>query len=146
LIDNSKRFIIGDMMKINTKATNITITPAISDYIEKKVATFEKFLQNVEGVLINVEVGKTTKHHKSGEVFRAEIHLLSGGDDYYAVAETDDLYASIDEVKDEIIRELTSKRKKALRLWRKSGAAIKDMIRGIGNIRKINWRRFKRQK
>lgn len=133
-------------MKINTKATNITITPAIADYIEKKVAMLEKFLKNVDEVLVNVEVGKTTKHHKSGDVFRAEIHLLSNGEDFYAVAETDDLYASIDEVKDEIVRELTSQKKRALRIWRKSGAAVKDILRGIGNIKKFNWRRFKDKK
>lgn len=129
-------------MKINTKATNITITPAIADYIDKKISMLQKFLKSAEEVLVNVEVGKTTKHHKSGDVFKAEIHLLAGGEDYYAVVETNDLYAAIDKVKDEVAHELTSKKKKTLRLLRKSGAKIKNLLKDIGNIRNINWRRF----
>ena len=116
-------------MKINKKATNISFTPAISDYIEKKLAMLDKFFRDRGDVLVNIEVGKTTQHHKSGEIFRAEIQILADKETYYAVAETEDLYASIDKVKDEIVRELTSNRKKLLRLFRKGGAKIKTLLR-----------------
>ena len=59
--------------------------------------------------------------------------MITDGGEYYASAETEDLYASIDKVKDEIVRELTSKRKKALRLFRKGGAKIKNMLKGFIN-------------
>ena len=117
-------------ININTKGTNISLTPAISEYIEKKVAMLEKFLKNTDEVLVNVEVGKTTKHHKSGEYFKAEFHVMENGNDHYAVAETEDLYASIDEVKDEIARKLSSNKKKVLHLFRKGSAMIKRMLRG----------------
>ena len=55
------------------------------------------------------------ENHQTSQIggyFRAEIHITAGGEDYYAVVEKDDLYAAIDEVKDEIVHELTSKRKK----------------------------------
>lgn len=117
-------------MKINTKTTNIEMTPAIADYVEKKVNMLDKFFRDVSEVLVNVEVGKTTKHHKSGAFFKAEIHITSDGEEYYATAETEDLYASIDMVKDEIVRELTSSRKKALRIFRKGGVLIKKFLRG----------------
>lgn len=120
-------------MKINTKATGITFTPAISEYIEKKILMLEKFFRNPENVFVNVEVGKVSRHHKSGDVFRAEIQATDGGEVYYAVVETDDLYAAIDEVKDEISYELTSRRKKALRLLRKGGAKIKNLLKGWRN-------------
>ncbi len=130
-------------MKINLKATGISLTPSISEYAEKKLKMLEKFLTDVDAVLINMEVGKTTKHHKSGDFFRAEVHLIVGGEDYYAVSETDNLYASIDAVKDDIVHELTSKRKKTMRMLRKGGAKIKDIIKGIGDIRNFRWKRFK---
>lgn len=123
-------------MKINTKATNISITPAIAEYVEKKVNALEKFFRGIDDVLVNVEVGKTTRHHKSGNFFKAEIHLMANGEEYYANAETEDLYASIDKVKDEIVHELTSKRKKAIRLFRKGGVQIKNMLKGIIDFRK----------
>lgn len=118
-------------MNINTKATNITLTPAITEYVDKKVGMLEKFFRGMDDVLVNVEVGKTTRHHKSGDIFKAEIHISANGQEYYAVTETEDLYAAIDMVKDDIVRELTSKRKKAIRLFRKGGAKLKNLLKGI---------------
>lgn len=117
-------------MKINTKATSISLTLSISEYINKKVEMLEKFFTGEE-VLVNVEVGRTTKHHKSGDIFRAEIRINTGGENYYAVSEKDDLYAAIDEVKDEIVHELTSKRKKTMRLFRRGGAKIKNLLKDL---------------
>jgi len=116
-------------MKINTKATGISLTPSISEYIDKKVMMLEKFFHNIDEVLINIEVGKTTKHHKSGDFFRAEIQIVANGQTYYAVSETDDLYASIDKVKDEMAQELSSKKRKTMRLFRQGGAKIKELLK-----------------
>lgn len=118
-------------MKINTKATGISITPSIAEYIEKKVNMLDKFFRDTEDILVNIEVGKTSKHHKSGEIFRAEIQIIANGQSYYAEAETEDLYASIDEVKDEVVHELTSRKKKTIRLFRRGGTQIKNLLKGI---------------
>ncbi len=131
-------------MKINTKATNISITPEISEYIEKKVQMLEKFFANIDDVLVNVEVGKTTKHHKSGDVFRAEIKINANGEEYYTFVESDDLYASIDKVKDEIGYSLSSNKKKSLRMIRKGGQMIKNMMKGFVDMSKKSLKRFKR--
>ncbi len=114
---------------MNVKATGISLTPAIDDYIWKKINMLEKFFERE--ALASVEVGRTTKHHKSGDIFRAEIKITTNGQIYYAVSEKDDLYTAIDEVKDKIVRELTSRRKKVIRLFRRGGAKIKDLIKGI---------------
>lgn len=116
-------------MKINTKATGISLTPSISEYVEKKVNMLEKFFRATDEVLVNVEVGKSTRHHKSGDVFRAEIKVSAAGENYYAVVETEDLYAAIDEVKDEIVSELTSRRKRAMRLFKKGAQKLKKLFR-----------------
>jgi len=129
-------------MRTNIKATGITLTPSISDYIEKKINMLEKFFSGEE-VLVNVEVGRTTKHHKSGDIFRAEIHLTAGGEEYYSVAETEDLYAAIDEVKDEIVHKLTSSRRKTYHLLRRGGAQIKNLLKGIADMGDRSWKRFR---
>jgi putative sigma-54 modulation protein len=118
-------------MKTNVKATNITLTPSISEYIDKKFGVLEKFFDGNGETLVNVEVGRTTMHHKSGDIFRAEIQIVFGGQNYYAVSEKDDLYAAIDEVKDEMAHELSSKKKKALHLMRRGGAKIKNILKSI---------------
>ncbi len=119
------------MININIKSTNIALTPAIEEYINKKILGIEKFVSDSEEALASVEVGKTTKHHKQGDVFRAEIHMKVPGNEFYVTVEKDDLYAAIDEVKDELVRDMTSRRKRALRLLRKGGQKIKEFIKGF---------------
>jgi ribosome-associated translation inhibitor RaiA len=45
--------------------------------------------------------------------------------------EKEDLYAAIDEVKDEIVREVTGGKKKRETLIRKGGAKIKSIIKKL---------------
>jgi putative sigma-54 modulation protein len=119
-------------MNINTKATNIEITPAIADYIQKKFSAFDKFVNNNSGsARCDVEVGKTTHHHRSGDVFRAEVNLHIEGKSFYAVSELDDLYAAIDVVKDEVIRQVTSDKDKSNTLYRRGALHVKNILKGI---------------
>ena len=129
-------------MKTNIKATGITLTPSVSEYIDKKIGMLDKFFQNEE-VLVNVEVGRTTKHHKSGDIFRAEIRLTINGEEYYSVSEKDDLYAAIDEVKDEVVYGMTSKRKKSIKLLKRGGAQIKNLLKGLVDVGDRSWKRFR---
>ena len=117
-------------MKINIKATNIDLTQNITDYLEKKLSVLDKFFKDEE-VLVNVEIGKESTHHKSGNIFKTEIHLKLLGEEIYIAVDKDDLYATIDEAKDEIVSEITSKRKKAMRMLRKGGQKIKNIIKNF---------------
>ncbi len=117
-------------MKINIKGTGIALTPSIKEYVEKRVESLEKFLRNdIENVLAEVEVGMSTHHHKSGEVFRAEINLTAHGKKLFAESEKEDLYAAIDEMKDKIERECISRKDKRQTLAKRGEAIIKKMIR-----------------
>jgi putative sigma-54 modulation protein len=88
-------------MKINIKGTNMDLTDAIKDYVNEKIGSLDKFYDNI--LEARVEIGLTTKHHQKGDIYRAEVnlevpqkHLLR------AEAVRDDLYLSINEVKDEL--------------------------------------------
>jgi putative sigma-54 modulation protein len=118
-------------MRTQIKATNIELTPSIQDYVEKKIQSLDKFFGPTDEAIAYVEVGKTTRHHKSGDFFRAEVRLVSAGKEHYAVVEKEDLYAAIDEVKDETIRELSGERKRMRTLVRKGGAKIKSIIKKL---------------
>jgi putative sigma-54 modulation protein len=123
-------------MNKNIKATNIEITPAISDYIDKRFSAFDRFIQGeVESALCEVEVGKTTRHHKSGDYFRAEVNLRFSGRNFYAVSEKDDLYAAIDEVKDEIVQQITTHKDKSQTLYRRGALQVKNILKGLGDFR-----------
>jgi putative sigma-54 modulation protein len=123
-------------MKINIKATNIELTPAISAYVEKKLSALEKHLSEFSDVVAQVEVGKSTQHHKSGEIFKAEVHLTGGGIDQYAISEQTDLYAAVDTVKDEIIKNLNHEKGKRFVLARRGARKIKEMMKGLNPFKR----------
>ncbi len=119
-------------MKINEKGTNMEITDEIKDYLYKKLEHLEKFIDPAdESVMCNVELGKTTMHHKTGDVFRTEINLHIAGRELRAVSEKDELFASIDIVKDEMVNELKNNKDKRISLLRRGGARIKNLVKGI---------------
>lgn len=116
-------------MRIQTKAANITLTPEIHAYLEKRLNQFNKLVERAQEVVAEVELGKTTQHHRSGDVFRTEINLTVAGKFYRAVSETSDLYASIDDAKDEIVREIKAARGKQRTLMRRGAGKVKDFIK-----------------
>ena len=119
-------------MKINIKATGIELTPAISDYVYKKISAIEKYIdKNNTDVVAQVEVGKNTRHHKAGNIFRAEVHIIGEGLDLYAVSDMEDLYAAIDTVKDEIVRNVIQLKDKREMLTRKGAKMMKNMMKGF---------------
>ena len=101
-------------MNTQIKATNITLTDDIRDYLAKKMAHVEKFIEKKEGMIMDVELAKTTNHHRAGDVFRAEVMITGNHMQVRAVSEKDDLYKAIDDVKDELTRELTSNHEKKI--------------------------------
>ncbi len=122
-------------MKINIKATGIELTEAISDYTNKKISALEKYIKN-EDAVAQVEVGRSTQHHKSGEVFLAEVHVIGAGLDLYAASEQADLYAAIDVVKDEIVRSTIQNKDRKMTLTRRGAQAVKNMMKGLNPFKK----------
>ena len=123
-------------MKINVKAQQIVLTPAISDYLTKRLAGVKKFLGVIDDAAIaQVEVGKTTKHHKSGNYFIAEIHLRAWGKEFTAKAVESDLYAAIDKMRDELVGEITAHKEKKVANERDGSRTIKELLHHVRGIR-----------
>lgn len=87
-------------MIINIKGTNLDLTPAIKEYIEMRVAPLEKYLGKTElgtDITARVEIGRTTRHHGKGDVYRAEINFDTTQNIARVEKEGDDVRATIDE-------------------------------------------------
>ena len=114
-------------MRITIKATNIRLTAGIEKYIAKKIGGLQKFLKGTDPDEIEafVEAGKPSKHHKRGLVFYAETNLKVLGKLYRAKAQTSDIYASIDQVKDELQREIKRFKEKKLTKDRRKERSFK---------------------
>lgn len=122
-------------MNINFKATSILLTEAIRGYAEKRIESLSKvFGEDASGVVVDIELSKTTKHHKAGDIFRTEITVRNAGRRYRVVSVKDDLYASIDEAKDELVRDIIAKKERSHTLFLRGSQQIKNIIKGIGNF------------
>ena len=83
-------------MKIKLRSKNFDITPAIDEYVSKKITSLNKFTGTKDNILCEVEIERTTKHHKSGQIFRAEINIIEPGNkQIFAFAEEADIYTAI---------------------------------------------------
>jgi len=111
----------------------MALTPAISQYIDEKMASIEKFINenDAKNAQVQIEVGKTTRHHQSGDIFRAELNISLGGKHLRAVSEQATLYAALDDARDEMVREITSYKGKQRTLFRRGATRVKNIIRGI---------------
>lgn len=138
-------------MKIDIKSTHLELTPAITDYIEEKIGSLDKFSQAFskndvqsgyghEAVEARVEIARTTTHHKHGPVFKAEVNLKVGGKMLRAAKEDWDIRVAIDAVREELKIEL-QKEKGINESKFKRGARI---IKRIRSVSPLAW--FKKEK
>ena len=118
-------------MEVKIKKTNVELTPDVAAYLDKKLQAFEKFIGDDPTAICEVELGKTTKHHQTGNIFFAEITLTGAGSQFRVVSEEGTLMAAIDKAKDALLLELGKSKKRMLTLSRHAGAAVKAMQRGL---------------
>jgi len=98
-------------MKISIMGTNMELTEAIKDYVNEKIGGLEKFYDNI--LEARVDVGITTKHHQKGNIFRAEVNLeVPQKHVLRAAAEREDLYMAINEVKNDLQRQIKKYKEK----------------------------------
>ncbi len=117
-------------MNINIKAKNIELTNAIEQNVKDKLESVGKLLNNKDA-LVTVEVGKTTNHHNNGDIFLAEFDISSSGENYFARTEGLDLYVSINDTKEQILKEIRRKRGRKTTLFKRGALSIKKMVKGI---------------
>lgn len=114
-------------MRVTIRKKNLEITPALAEYIEKKILKpLKKFLKEVverDFPILDLEVERTTMHHHKGGVYRVEANLSLGKKFFRAEATDQDAYAACDFVEKELERELATEkgrvRSRALREERK---------------------------
>ena len=88
------------------KSLNIELTPSIAEYVEKRLEPILEMLKGHESLELDAEVGKETMHHHKGPYFKASFHLHLGSNHFQAEEEHEDLYAAIDNARDELRRQL----------------------------------------
>lgn len=96
-------------MKIKSlKGSNMDLTEAIKQYIQDKLDGLDKLTIDFgEAVSTEVEVCKETHHHIKGPHFHCAVTMAVPGTILHAEERAEDLYASIDGVRDKLHRQLS---------------------------------------
>lgn len=135
--------IFNTHMKIDIKSTQLEVTPSLAQFIEEKIGSLSRFIpaQKDGGGEIRshptveafVEIARTTKHHRHGDVFRAEVNVRMGGKIFRAQKQDWDIRAAIDGVREELKMEL-QKEKGISESKFKHGARILKRLRSISPL------------
>lgn len=114
----------------NIKAKNMDLTPAITDHIHDRVNLINKFI-NDNDAIVQIEVGRTSKHHNKGDVFRAEFNLKTKDRKFYSFSEKSDLYVAINDAKDQLLSAIKNKKDRKITLFKRGAKSVKKMVQGI---------------
>lgn len=113
------------------------MTDEVSTYLNDKLASIEKILGADAAVArCEVEVARAAGNQRHGaNMWRAEILLhYPGGTSVRATNHADNVNTAIEDVKEEIVRQLRTEKQVNQRFLRKTGAAIKRFLRfGAGD-------------
>jgi putative sigma-54 modulation protein len=110
-------------MNIIIKTKNIEMTPSLREFVEEKIGSLEKYFDLlrkeddpalVSAIEADVEVGKTTLHHRKGDICRAEVLLTFHSNKLRAAKSADDLEKAIVEVRDDLQRQITNFKEKMI--------------------------------
>jgi len=95
-------------MKINIKKSS-DLTSVLQDYIDDKLSSLAKFVKHFDETgeaEIWLEITRTTKHHKKGEVFKAAVDLRLPKKILRAEAYEKDIRTAIDQARNTLRLEI----------------------------------------
>ena len=120
-------------MRVNIRQKNIEITPALREYIEEKIIRVaERFLQkqaDTDLPILDVEVERTTAHHRKGDVYRVAAKLCGGSQCFFANARHGDVRAACDLLEEELEREMYGRKNRITAMFRRGARVFKKNMR-----------------
>lgn len=118
------------MIRIIFKETSVDLTDEYKSTIEGKFKSLEKYSRGSD-MTINLEIGRTTNHHRNGDIYKTEVRLNLDGSSFYVMSEASDLPASIDESLNKMANELKNEKDKGETMFRRGARSVKKMMKGL---------------
>lgn len=104
-------------MKLDIFTKNIELDNPLRVFVEEKMATLARVVGQ-DAFSVRVEIGRPSRHHRSGEVFYAEANVRLGATVLRAEQTHHDLRAAIVDVRDDLkiqIKKFKEKKKQPVR-------------------------------
>lgn len=114
-------------MHIDISGLRIDLTDALHDHVNAEFKKFEKILD--QNARVVVEIGKTTDHHKQGDIFKAEGRIIEPKAEYFANIVSEDLYTAINSLSDELFQQVTQSKSRHRTLLKRGRGMIKKLLR-----------------
>ena len=109
------------------------MTPETQNYLDSRIASLEKILGGDAPLArLEVELGRDAGRPRHGaNIYFAEMRVVIPGHAHavYARNNSESVHGAIDDVKEEAERQLRRERKLHIRLYRKTGGAVKRWMR-----------------
>src|SRR3989344_9603887 len=117
-------------MNITIKASKYTLSSETERLIEEKLAAPLRLLgEKSEDALLEIEIENAPAEGRSSEPCRLVARLIVDGQVYHAEAVKPSPESAADRVRSELEAEIRRSRGRARRLWKRGGAAIKNILR-----------------
>jgi len=118
-------------MQIILKGKNMEIPTNVHDHATSKLNGLEKFVHPKESqeILAETELGRRSRRHKKGDVYRAEINLTVDGILHRSVAKKSDLMEAFDVAYNSIERQVRRGKKKSDSRIRRGARRAKEILR-----------------
>ncbi|GLR63183.1 ribosome hibernation promoting factor [Marinospirillum insulare] len=91
-------------MQINITGHHVELTPALREFVENKFAKLERFFDQIISIQVTLTIDKLRQI--------AESDIKIAGGDVHASSESEDMYASIDQLMDKLERQLIKHKEK----------------------------------
>ncbi len=109
-------------MRINIKSVRVNLSPALKEYVRKKVGALGRFLKRFDkndSVNAEVEIERTTEHHRHGEIYHASVDINLPGKKIRAEEENSDLLAAVEIAKDKAKKDIQKHKEKTVEKYSK---------------------------
>lgn len=120
-------------MEYELKGININITPAFEEYVHEKFEHIERLLTSFNrkdaAIRAHIEVVRTTRHHKKGDFILVNATILVSGITFRSSSESFDARVALDEIKDELTRQIASYTKKKNSKYLRGARLLKRITR-----------------
>lgn len=112
---------------INYKYNGLSEVQSLTSVVDLKFSSLEKFLGDETAVVCDAEFEKVAPQ-QNGTVYRFEVNLEVAGTLFRAEATEDSFEKAIDEVRDELDKELRRAKDKQLTLGKQAGREAKEQM------------------
>lgn len=112
---------------INFKFNDLAEAQALTDIVEQKMSSLEKYIHENTTGTCDVEFSKIAAQ-QNGQIFKVDVNLLLEGTLYRAEAVEESFEKSIDEVRAELDKEMRRAKDKQNTLDKQSGRDAKEQM------------------